>query len=275
MEAKEFGARLRELRKQAGLSQRELADKIGINFSYLSKIESGVMPPPSEKVILKLAEVLNSDTDELITLAGKVPPDIAQMLKNRETLKLLRSDRIQKKVRASSKREGAIPMSYKSFARIALAIILVVAMGASLWFSAPIPVRAFGISVSVADSPISGNTTYLLGEKVTLPASIQFDALESKDFQSVSINITGDNGISFSKELPIPDAKARWEIFNIHTRGKPLAADVDLKALADSTDGLVGADIEAICRRASMLAIREFLDKHKNFKSDSHKEDFS
>jgi len=72
-------------------------------------------------------------------------------------------------------------------------------------------------------------------------------------------------------ELPIPDAKARLEIFNIHTRGKPLAADVDLKPLADTTDGLVGADIEAICRRASMLAIREFLGKHRTFKSETKK----
>ena len=76
-------------------------------------------------------------------------------------------------------------------------------------------------------------------------------------------------------ELPIPDAKARLEIFNIHTRGKPLAADVDLKALADTTDGLVGADIEAICRRASMLAIREFLGKHRTFKSETKKVELS
>ena len=76
-------------------------------------------------------------------------------------------------------------------------------------------------------------------------------------------------------ELPIPDTKARLEILNIHTREKPLAADVDLKTLADTTDGLVGADIEAICRRASMLAIRGFLDKHKTFKSESGKADFS
>lgn len=79
----------------------------------------------------------------------------------------------------------------------------------------------------------------------------------------------------FQMELPIPDAQARWEIFNIHTREKPLAADVELKALADATDGLVGADIEAICRRASMLAIREFLDKHSTSKPESKKADFS
>jgi len=50
---------------------------------------------------------------------------------------------------------------------------------------------------------------------------------------------------------------------------------VDLKALADATDGLVGADIEAICRRASMLAIREFLGKHRTFKSETKKVELS
>ena len=63
----------------------------------------------------------------------------------------------------------------------------------------------------------------------------------------------------FLLELPPPDQKSRFEIFKIHTRGKPLAQDVDLKLLARETDGEVGADIEAICAKASMLAIREFL----------------
>jgi transitional endoplasmic reticulum ATPase len=60
-------------------------------------------------------------------------------------------------------------------------------------------------------------------------------------------------------ELPAPDEKARRQIFEIHTRGKPLGSDVDLERLAAATDGLVGSDIEAICREASMLAIREFV----------------
>jgi transitional endoplasmic reticulum ATPase len=60
-------------------------------------------------------------------------------------------------------------------------------------------------------------------------------------------------------ELPAPDEKARRQIFEIHTRGKPLGSDVDLDGLAAATDGLVGSDIEAICREASMLAIREFV----------------
>ena len=86
MEAREFGARLRELRTQAGMSQRELANNVNVDFTYLSKIENGVLPPPSEKVILRLAEVLNADKDDFITLAGRIPSDIAEMLRNRQTL---------------------------------------------------------------------------------------------------------------------------------------------------------------------------------------------
>ena len=70
-------------------------------------------------------------------------------------------------------------------------------------------------------------------------------------------------------ELPKPDQKAREKIFKIHTRNKPLAKDVDLKGLAMETEGKTGADIEFICRKASMLAIREFIDlgTHKSKKS--------
>jgi len=65
-------------------------------------------------------------------------------------------------------------------------------------------------------------------------------------------------------ELPVPDREARLAIFRVHTRDKPLAPDVDLAELADRTEGLVGADIESICRQAAMLAIREFLEGHSD-----------
>ncbi len=61
-------------------------------------------------------------------------------------------------------------------------------------------------------------------------------------------------------ELPMPDRDARLAIFGVHTRGKPLAPDVNLKELAEHTEGLTGADIEGLCRRAAMLAIREYLE---------------
>jgi transitional endoplasmic reticulum ATPase len=70
-------------------------------------------------------------------------------------------------------------------------------------------------------------------------------------------------------ELPVPDEATRRAIFQIHVAGKPLAKDVSLGALAGETEGLVGADIEAICRRASMLAIREFLESQQKAKSKS------
>ena len=47
-ESKRFGVKLRELRTKAGMTQRELAGRVTIDFTYLSKIENGVMPPPSE-----------------------------------------------------------------------------------------------------------------------------------------------------------------------------------------------------------------------------------
>lgn len=74
-----FGQRLRELRKAKGMSQRELAHKTAISFAYVSKLETGVIPPPRQKIILALAKALDvnkADTDKLFGLAGKIPPDL-------------------------------------------------------------------------------------------------------------------------------------------------------------------------------------------------------
>lgn len=87
-----FGKTIRDLRKQRGLSQKELAERIGIDFTYLSKIENDRMPAPSEKKIQAMAEVLSADTDELIRLAGKIPSDLAEFLiTDPEAMKHLRS----------------------------------------------------------------------------------------------------------------------------------------------------------------------------------------
>jgi transitional endoplasmic reticulum ATPase len=61
-------------------------------------------------------------------------------------------------------------------------------------------------------------------------------------------------------DLPEPDLDGRRKIIDVHTRSKPLADDVDLDHLAGITQGMTGSDIESICRRASIEAIREFLD---------------
>ena len=57
--------------------------------------------------------------------------------------------------------------------------------------------------------------------------------------------------------VPPPDLEARYEIFKIHTRNMPLAEDVDLRRLAEITDGYTGADIEAVCLEAALCAARE------------------
>ncbi len=62
-------------------------------------------------------------------------------------------------------------------------------------------------------------------------------------------------------EVPIPDKKSREKIFQVHLQGKPLPDDVNPSVLAEETEGLTGADIEAICREASMAAIKEFIKK--------------
>ncbi|MEK7523765.1 MAG: CDC48 family AAA ATPase [Patescibacteria group bacterium] len=71
----------------------------------------------------------------------------------------------------------------------------------------------------------------------------------------------------FLLEVPKPDEKTRLEIFKIHTRGRPLASDVDFHSLARQTDGLSGADIEAIGKKAIMLAMREFLALNRRVKN--------
>ena len=60
-------------------------------------------------------------------------------------------------------------------------------------------------------------------------------------------------------EIKIPDRDGRFEILQIHTRGMPLAEDVDIGKLADMTHGYAGADISALAKEAAMAALRRVL----------------
>jgi transitional endoplasmic reticulum ATPase len=66
----------------------------------------------------------------------------------------------------------------------------------------------------------------------------------------------------FDREIPVnvPNRVGRLEILRIHSRGMPLAKDVELERLAEVTHGFVGADIEMLCKEAGMLALHEVLD---------------
>lgn len=73
----------------------------------------------------------------------------------------------------------------------------------------------------------------------------------------------------FDREISIsvPDKKGREEILNIHSRGMPLAQDIDLTVLAELTNGFVGADLEAVCREAAMICLRSLM-KEVDFELD-------
>jgi transitional endoplasmic reticulum ATPase len=60
-------------------------------------------------------------------------------------------------------------------------------------------------------------------------------------------------------EVGVPNAEGRLEILQIHTRGMPLAQDIDLPALAKDLHGYTGADIKSLCREAAMKALRRYL----------------
>ena len=81
-----FGQKVLSLRQAMGLSQRALAPKLGINFSYLSKIENERLDCgdyPGEELICKIARVLGANEDELLLLAEKIPPAIRRRVMER------------------------------------------------------------------------------------------------------------------------------------------------------------------------------------------------
>ncbi len=62
-------------------------------------------------------------------------------------------------------------------------------------------------------------------------------------------------------EIPAPDEKALLEILKVHSRGKPLSKNLDLKKIASKIIGFTGADVELLCNRASLISIRDHLNK--------------
>lgn len=73
-----FAERIRTLRKEADFTQRDLAEKVKIDFTYLSKLENGRGDPPAEDTIRRMAEALGSDANELLALAGKISAEVRE-----------------------------------------------------------------------------------------------------------------------------------------------------------------------------------------------------
>lgn len=71
-----FGQRIKRRRRELGLTQREVAAKLKIDFTYLSKLENNPSDLAGDETVRGLAEILQDDEEELFALAGKVPHEL-------------------------------------------------------------------------------------------------------------------------------------------------------------------------------------------------------
>lgn len=86
-----FGSYVRKKREEKlkgspDFTVRKLAAKLDIQPSYISKVELGQVPPPSEATIIRLAGALREDPDVLLALAGKVSTELRQVILKRPKL---------------------------------------------------------------------------------------------------------------------------------------------------------------------------------------------
>jgi transcriptional regulator with XRE-family HTH domain len=84
-----FGKILREKRRAAGLSQRQLAAKTGVDFSYISKLENERLPAPAAETVHRLAKVLGCPVEELLAAAHKMPVGVNDALAQPAALRFL------------------------------------------------------------------------------------------------------------------------------------------------------------------------------------------
>ncbi|GIU68303.1 MAG: ATPase [Candidatus Pacearchaeota archaeon] len=75
-------------------------------------------------------------------------------------------------------------------------------------------------------------------------------------------------------EINVPGKEGRLAILKIHTRGMPLAKDVNLEEIASLTHGFVGADLQALCKEAAMVVLRKLLPKIKLDQEEPISQDF-
>lgn len=76
----QFGQVLRRIRREKGVSQRSLAEGVGVDFSYISKVENGRLPPPAADTVEAICRFLDIPSEHLLALSGKVPSRVAEML---------------------------------------------------------------------------------------------------------------------------------------------------------------------------------------------------
>ncbi|MFC1957925.1 helix-turn-helix domain-containing protein, partial [Chloroflexota bacterium] len=176
-----FGKRLRQLRIGAGLTQEQLADKVGISHTYLSKVESGNKPPPSPKVLALLASTFRLDTNDLLILGGKMhKPSYKERLgKKLQDMKNL--------WRSTFKR--------RRWSAAAISAIITIAIIIPLLLVSP----AYAITVGI--SPSSGSVTR--GSTYSFTIEVAVENTDLLPLQSVELQIYDDSVSDIYTGLPL------------------------------------------------------------------------
>ncbi|NCC37758.1 MAG: AAA family ATPase, partial [Chloroflexia bacterium] len=122
-----------------------------------------------------------------------------------------------------------------------------------------------------AIAPPRGGSNNDVTERVVSQLLTELDGIESlkgvvvlaatNRIDRVDAALQRPGRFDFLVEMPRPDLAARQAIIAVLTRRMPLGDDVDLDAMARDYEGAVGADLEGLCHRAALLAIREYLDQ--------------
>jgi transitional endoplasmic reticulum ATPase len=124
-------------------------------------------------------------------------------------------------------------------------------------FDSLVPERGLSGDSQVAERVISQFLTELDGLE-ELKGVLVLASTNRKDLIDSAILRPGR--FDFILDLPLPDEKARQEIFRVHLRGKPVTDKVEIESLARKTENLSGADIFAICHEASITAIGDYVN---------------
>jgi len=110
----QFGAFIRRQRMAKEIGLREMARKIGVSPTYLSKIERDEFAPPIEEKVRAIAKIIGCDADDLLARAGRVSADIADIIKQQpveltallRTTKGLKAEDIAHLARQAQKAKG-------------------------------------------------------------------------------------------------------------------------------------------------------------------------
>ena len=110
-----YGAFTRRLREEKNFGLREFAKLLGVSATYVSQVERDELPPPAEERVVKTAELLGVDRDELMARAGRVsrelediirdkPKAAAVLLRHVKKMSAEQLDELNKKLSAKDKR---------------------------------------------------------------------------------------------------------------------------------------------------------------------------